>query len=610
MGTAVQAAAGTTLAPIPVAFVGRTSTLTMQDPVESLTRQIRRAKERMPDGLFISRYYWDVESGGTDLDRRSQTGTWRKFADAGIPRDGGMADLRAAVAAGQPPFSAVICENIERSGRDMFDALKLEKELRAAGMVVFATDEPIDLQAPESSTILMRRMKQGMAEYFRYNVKAQLWEGLRQYALSGFNTGRCPYGYAEDRTPHPNPMKASMGATRARLVPDPERGPWVTRMFQWRVWEKMSVPGVARRLTREQAPSPSGDGQPWSAGTVAKILRNPKYTGRIVLGRTHNAGAGRRPGERKERGAPRDQWTWAEAGNAHPALVPFEMWEAAQSIGAERGSVRDHDAPGAGHRDYPLRARLFCVMCKRRMAGKSYPRKKGAPYTYYVCPHNPKDPRHAAAHPAHGRAAIKETVINDALERIFDDHLLGHDRAAMLTATIPASQAEQDTRTAERAQQLRQQITRAETAINGLMAQMEHLGADTSPAAQAQRDRITTQFSHRYDEQKHAQTELDTLTASQPAAPDPTLLDELPYLPGILNDAPDDLAAALYAAFDVAVSYRHDKQQATIRATITDATPAIIRALITDPRTTDPRPTTASIGNSAPVAIRAERPWI
>jgi hypothetical protein len=44
----------------------------------------------------------------------------------------------------------------------------------------------------------------------------------------------------------------------------------------------MSVPGIARRLVREQAPTPSHDGQPWSSGTVPKILRNPKYTGRIV----------------------------------------------------------------------------------------------------------------------------------------------------------------------------------------------------------------------------------------------------------------------------------------------------------------------------------------
>ena len=170
---------------IPVAWIGRTSTTDMQDPVVSLSRQLRKSRERLPAGFAVIRHYWDVESGATDLDQRSRTGAWERYAAAGIPRDGGMADLRAAVQAGDAPFAAVICENIERAGRDTFDALRLEKELRAAGILILATDEPIDAQAPEAATILMRRMKQGMAEYFRYNIRAQAWEGLRQYVISG-----------------------------------------------------------------------------------------------------------------------------------------------------------------------------------------------------------------------------------------------------------------------------------------------------------------------------------------------------------------------------------------------------------------------------------------
>ena len=238
--------AGTgTVAMVAMAFVGRTSTANMQDPVQSLHKQMRRAEERLPQGFYIARWYWDIESGGTDLDERSRTGVWEQFAAAGIPRDGGMAQLRAAITSDRPPFAAVICENIERSGRDMYDALRLERELRKAGIPVFATDEPIDAQTPEASTILVRRMKQGMAEFFRYNLKAQMWEGLKQYAIAGYNTGPVPYGYLADRSVHPNPMKASMGATRARLVPDPERGPWVTRMYEWRVYEKMDCNGIA-----------------------------------------------------------------------------------------------------------------------------------------------------------------------------------------------------------------------------------------------------------------------------------------------------------------------------------------------------------------------------
>ncbi len=212
-------------APIGVAFLGRTSTGTLQDPVVSLARQHRGASERLPDGFCIVRCYWDVESGGIDLDARSQDSLWRTFAAAGIPRDGGMAELRAAITSGDRPFSAVICEDINRAGRDMLDSLRLEKELRAAGVLIFATSEPIDVQAPAASTMLVRRMRMAESEYFRYNLKTMMWEGLQQYAISGHNTGPCPYGYLEDRTPHPNPLKASMAPPAPAWSPTPAKPP-------------------------------------------------------------------------------------------------------------------------------------------------------------------------------------------------------------------------------------------------------------------------------------------------------------------------------------------------------------------------------------------------
>jgi site-specific DNA recombinase len=604
--------------PVALAFVGRTSTSTVQNPVESLARQVRRARERLPEGFYITRYYWDVESGGTDLDARSRTDVWQKFADAGIPRDGGMADLRAAAASEQPPFSAVICENIERSGRDTFDALKLEKELRARGMVLFATDEPIDVQAAEGSTILVRRMKQGVAEYFRYQLKAQMWEGLRQYVIGGWNTGKIPYGYQADRSVHPNPLKASMGATRARLVPDPERGPWVTRIFEWRVYEKVSRLTIARRLTRAGAPSPDGKG--WSPGTVASILRNPKYTGRVVLGRTRNTGPSTRPGERKIRPVPRAYWTWAADENRHPALVDMDLWEQAQTVGTERGNVRDTETQTQASKSrtvYPLRARVHCNQCQRRMHGITRPGRTptSRKNVYYLCPHDPGNPRHAQAHPEHGRVSVKDEIIAAALARFADQYLLGYDRAAMLDIALPAGQAEEAERRERKADQLRARLDRIKTAQKGLMLQSEQLGDDTSPAANAYRDRIREQFTERYNEHAAVEAELDALTAGPaPVINDPTLLDELPYAPGLLAEAPTALRETLYAAFDIHCLYRHNAEQITIWATLTDTTPHIINAIATDPRTDNITPATsyADLQDAAIAAVSAHksvRPW-
>src|SRR6201996_3011056 len=77
---------------IPVAFEGRCSSERLQDPVASLRRQVRNAKAWLPAGCQIVAWYWDVESGGLDLDARGHGEAGPIAATAGIARDGGLAD--------------------------------------------------------------------------------------------------------------------------------------------------------------------------------------------------------------------------------------------------------------------------------------------------------------------------------------------------------------------------------------------------------------------------------------------------------------------------------------------------------------------------------------
>ncbi len=183
--------------PVPVAFIGRTSTLALQDPRASLNRQLRAAREWLPAGWFLAAVYWDIESGGIDLEQRSQGDAYKEFADAGLPRDGGMADLLREASSPAPRFAAVVCEDIERSGRDMFNALKLEKELSRQGIPLFATDEPADIEGVNATTVLVRRVKQGVAEWYRLQLKEKIWKGLFEHSLDGWNIGTPPYGYLE-----------------------------------------------------------------------------------------------------------------------------------------------------------------------------------------------------------------------------------------------------------------------------------------------------------------------------------------------------------------------------------------------------------------------------
>jgi hypothetical protein len=141
-----------------------------------MRRQLREVDAKLLPGWFIAAHYWGIESGGMDLDQRGH-GTAHEQLSVGIPRDGGMADLLAEAVGPAPRFAAVMCEDIERSGRDTFNALKLEKQLAEAGIPLFATDEPIDIGGMNATTLLVRRVKQGIAEWYRFQIKEKAWKG-------------------------------------------------------------------------------------------------------------------------------------------------------------------------------------------------------------------------------------------------------------------------------------------------------------------------------------------------------------------------------------------------------------------------------------------------
>ena len=117
------------------------------------------------------------------------------------------------------------------------------------------------------------------------------------------------------------------------------------------------------------------------------------------------------------------------------------LWEQAQAIGAERGNVRDAENPtpaSARRTLYPLRSRISCNTCKRRMHGITRQGRTGARhYTYYLCPHDPKDPRHAQAYPDHARTSVSDEIIADALARFATSTSLATTAPPCLKSSCP-----------------------------------------------------------------------------------------------------------------------------------------------------------------------------
>ncbi len=583
-----------TVSPLPLAFLGRTSTAIVQDPVSSMRRQARSAQEKAPPGPFIAAWFWDIESGGIDLEQRGHGSAHERF-DVGIPRDGGIADLLAEAAGPNPRFAAVICEDIERSGRDTFNALKLERHLNDAGIPLLAADEPIDLAGMNATTILVRRVKQGVAEWYRFQIKEKAWKGLREHALDGWNIGAPPYGYAAERTPHPVAVKAAQGRTKARLVPDPERARVVAQIFTWRVTDRLGVPEITDRLNADHNAYPPPDpAKGWTQSGVYSILSNPKYTGRMVFGRrrTHGGKRGRR--------VPPEQWVWSPH-DTHPAIITRATWDAAQVMAEAHGTSRDDPALNThpqARRTYLLRGRVRCRPCRRRMYGVTRPSTRyyanaaDVEHTYYLCPHDPRNPRHVAQAPDHpATVSVREGVLLALVREFFAARIFGPDRATLLARQLPAGAAEDAARREKQAARLRKRLKQIDATEDAHVREVQALAEldPNSPPVKAMRSRHLKRFTELEAEREDIGRKLAALAkqGTQETGGDPALLDRLPMLGDILDAAPDRIKQKLFDAFDIQALYSKTHNQVTLWATITPATPAALAAIIADSETPD-----------------------
>jgi site-specific DNA recombinase len=370
-----------------------------------------------------------------------------------------------------------------------------------------------------------------------------------------------PGGLPRERHPHPNPIKAAEGRTKTRLTEDPVYGPIVALIYRWRVSEHLGKPTIRARQAADPAAYPAPGPAGWSLALVDEILSNPKYTGHQVMGRRRKAG--------KKVWMPASEWIWS-AEPTHTPLLDMATWDAAQRIGRRHGNVRDPEMPTrrTGRR-YKLRSRLYCSICHRRLSGTTI-----RTHTYYRCPHDPGLPRHYAAHPDHRTVAVREDVMTAALARFFAERVFGPDRTAMLAAQLPASAAGQAERRDKQAAAIRHKLARIDTAEAALIAELETPADPGDPAAQALRQRIRARFTDLYTQRTTLEAELAALedTPAQQAN-DPTLLEELPILGDMFTQAPAGLTERLLDAFDIQAVYNRDKDQVTVHATLTDATP-------------------------------------
>ncbi len=260
--------------------------------------------------------------------------------------------LRDAVARGEVDVLLVTCPD-RLARRYAYQVWLLEACERAGCQVVFLDRPP----SGDPQDALLLQIRGAVAEYERTLIADRMRRGRLAKLRSGqlLPWTRPPYGYRLDPRQPRDPAGVRVEEGEAAVV---------RRLFAWYVQEGLTLRAIARRLTAEHLPSPSGQDR-WNTSTVRKLLTNHAYRG-IAYGNQLAAVPARRPrplvkpagpdgAGRSGRRRPPEEWI----GVAVPALVTEELFAQAQERLARNRDRAPRNTRGA----YLLRRLVSCRRC-------------------------------------------------------------------------------------------------------------------------------------------------------------------------------------------------------------------------------------------------------
>ena len=244
-------------------------------------------------------------------------------------------------------YDCVLCMDLDRLSRGrmkdqgiILDAFKDSNTLIATPDKVYNLSDEIDEEYAELKTFMSRR------EYKIINKR--LRRGLQQSIEDGCYVANAPYGYRRayvDRKP-------SLEIVEAEAA-------FVRMMFDL-YSQGYGCVSVARHINALGAKPHRS--QEFNRNSVAKILRNPTYIGKVVWNQKKHIKKGTK-GNPKHITVyqPREQWTITDG--LHPAIVDKELFDRVQEILAGRYIPKRND----GTVRSPLVGLVKCANCGTNM---------------------------------------------------------------------------------------------------------------------------------------------------------------------------------------------------------------------------------------------------
>ena len=324
------------------------------------------------------------------------------------------------VKSGKDNISYVLVFKLSRFGRNAADVLSTLQVMQDFGVNLICVEDGID--SSKDAGKLMISVLSAVAEIERENIRVQTMEGRIQKAREGkWNGGFAPYGYQ---------------LVNGKLEINEEEAVAVRTIYDQYVNTDIGSNGISkylenhgiRKIQRQNGKNPLFD-----AHLVRLILKNPVYCGKIAYGRRKTE---------KVHGT-RNEFHLVEQDNfllvdgLHEAIIPEDVWNAAQVKLVAQARKYEHVNKGKNERTHLLSGIVKCPICGAGMYGnKSIKHKKdGTKYKdffYYGCKHRSMQRGHKCDY----KKQIREELLDDAVAEVIVKLVSNPPFATMLQETI------------------------------------------------------------------------------------------------------------------------------------------------------------------------------
>ena len=215
----------------------------------------------------------------------------------------------------------VITKSISRFARNTLDTLKYVRTLKERNIAVYFEDEKINTLSMDGELLLvvLSSVAQQEVENISNNVKKGLAMKMSRGEIVGF-AGAFGYDY--------DPATKTMSVNH-------EQSKIVQYIFN-RYVSGVGTSTIARELIAMGIPNPSGS-KTWHQSTVAGIIRNEKYVGDLLQGKTFTVDPIAH--RRLENLGESDKYLMK---NHHEAIIEREVFDKAQEILAKRSKCHSN----------------------------------------------------------------------------------------------------------------------------------------------------------------------------------------------------------------------------------------------------------------------------